>query len=435
MKFRTKLMTLLLAMGSISATAQNHPMTVEELFQKVETGSKSLIAQKSGIEMAEEGINTAKKQRLPEINTSLSVSYIGNVLMSERDFTDFHGYSVPHFGNNFALEAQQVVYAGGAIDAGIKLAELGKNQAEVYTQLTREQQRFLALGQYLELFKLDNRMKVIESNIALTKTLIANINDKYNQGMALKNDITRYELQMENLKLNLKKIQDQRSILNYQLCNTLGMSTSETIIPDGTIIEKAYEGLSQEDWQNAASQSASALKAATLNTQIAEQKERIAKSEMLPKIAIQAVDNFNGPITIEVPPIDKNLNMWYVGIGVQYSLSSLFKSNSKVKQAKIATRQSRENREAIAENINNQVQSAYTYYQQSFVELETQKKSVELAKQNYDVINERYLNQLSLVTDMVDASNMLLNSQLDEVDARINIVMAYYKMKYISGTL
>jgi outer membrane protein TolC len=51
------------------------------------------------------------------------------------------------------------------------------------------------------------------------------------------------------------------------------------------------------------------------------------------------------------------------------------------------------------------------------------------------VINERYINQLALITDMLDASNMKLDAELSEVDARINIAYAYYKMKYIAGQL
>jgi len=85
--------------------------------------------------------------------------------------------------------------------------------------------------------------------------------------------------------------------------------------------------------------------------------------------------------------------------------------------------------------LENAVQSAYTYYKQSFVEWQTQQKSVELASQNYNVVNDRYLNQLALITDMIDASNMKLSAELQEVNARIGIVYAYYKMKYTSGNL
>lgn len=259
--------SLLLAGGTLWASAQSQTtegaaaslpaskkenMTISQLFQKVEDNSKTLRTSLSGIEAAHLGIEAAKSKKLPDLEASLSFSYIGNALITDRDFSNVHGLKSPHFGNNFAFQAQQVVYAGGAINAGIKLAELGKQQAEV---------------------------------------------------------------------------------------------------------------------------------------------------------------------------------------GVKYSLSSLFKSNKRIKQAAVETRQTKEAHAVQAEQLNNNVQAAYVQYQQTYVELETQRKSVELAQQNYDVMNARYLSQLALVTDMVDASNLKLNAELSEVDARINIVYAYYRMKYVAGEI
>lgn len=124
-----------------------------------------------------------------------------------------------------------------------------------------------------------------------------------------------------------------------------------------------------------------------------------------------------------------------MGVGVKYSLSSLFKSNKRIRQAAVETRQAKESHALQTEQLNNSVQAAYVQYQQTYVELETQRKSVELAQQNYEVMNARYLSQLALVTDMVDASNLKLNAELNEVDARINIVYAYYRMKYVAGEI
>ena len=410
-------------------------MSITQLFDKIEENSKSLTTAKTGVEAANLGIESAKSKKLPDLDASLSFSYIGNALLTDRDFSNVHGLSSPHFGNNFAFNAQQVVYAGGAINAGIKLAELGKQQAEVGVKLTRQQMRFIALGQYLDLYKIDNRIKVYEKNIELTKQLIEDIKAKQKQGMALKNDITRYELQMESLKLGLTALHNNRSILNHQLCNTLGMSQEQQIVPDATIADKAYGKDGEAYWQTAGLMSSPLLEQSSNAIKIAEQKEKIAKSDLLPKVAFVAADQFDGPILFELPPVDKNLNVWYLGVGVKYSLSSLFKSNKRIKQAAVETRQAREVHAVQTEQLNNNVQAAYVQYQQTYVELETQKKSVELAQQNYDVMNARYLSQLALVTDMVDASNLKLNAELSEVDARINIVYAYYKMKYVAGEI
>ena len=410
-------------------------MTIDQLFQRVEDNSRSLVTQKSGVESAELGIQAAKSKRLPDVDASLSFSYIGNAIMTDRDLTNWQNLTSPHFGNSFSLEAQQVVYAGGAISAGIKLAELGKQQAETGVKLTRQQVRFVALGQYLDLYKIDNRIKVYEQNIALTEQLIADIKEKEQQGMALKNDITRYELQMESLKLGLTALHNNRNILNHQLCNTLGMTTDTQITPDATLADAILAKDGEAHWQSIGLENSPLLEQANLNIQQAKQQEKLAKSEMLPKVAFVAADNFNGPITFELPPIDNNLNIWYVGVGIKYNIGSLYKSNKRVKQAAVETRQAQEQLAVQKEAVDNNVQAAYVQYLQTYVELETQQKSVELARQNYDVMNARYLSQLALVTDMVDASNLRLNAELLEVDARISIVYAYYKVKYAAGAL
>lgn len=414
---------------------QEQRMTVNELFELVESNSKTLQSQKISVEFAQKGIEVARTARLPEVNASASLSLNGDVLVTDRDFTHWEGYGAPRWGNSLAVEAQQVVYAGGAIDAGIRLAELQAEQATVGVSQSREQQRFLALGQYMDIFKLRNREQVFVQNIELTQRLIADIQAKYEQGMALKNDVTRYELQLETLRLQLKKLQDQRSILNHQLVNQLGLPKGTVIVPDEGIISQVYSNDGEAMWQDKALAESPMMRQVALSRQMAEQELRIARSDKLPKIALVAADNFSGPFTYDIPPLNKNINYWYLGVGVKYSLSSLFKSGKKIEQAMVRTRQAEQAREVVTEQLNNQVQQAYTYYQQAYVELETQRKSVELARQNYQVINDRYLSQLALVTDMIDASNVKLNAELNEVDARVGIAWAYYRLKYVAGAL
>ena len=434
MSFRS-VMLLMVVVGVMPTWAQEkRAMTVKELFELVETGSKTLQESKTSVDFAQKGVEAARAQRLPDVNASLSASYNGNVVVMDRDFTNAQGFSSPHFGNSFALEAQQVVYAGGAVNAGIRVAELQRDMAVSGQRATSNAQRFMALGQYLDLFKIQNRMQVYEQNIALTRRLIDDIHAKQEQGMALKNDVTRYELQMETLLLGLRRLQDQQAILNHQLCNTLGINEAQ-IVPDSTIVSQAFAKDNQQYWQQAALTSSTQMEQSELSTKMAEQQLKLVKSELLPKVAVVAADNFSGPFTYDIPPIDKNINYWYVGVGVRYNLSSLFKQNKKVHQAKTGVQRSQQQQQVVAESLDNQIQQAWTLWQQTYVDLDTQKKSVELARQNYEVVNERYLNQLALITDMLDASNIRLNAELQEVDARINIVYAYYKLKYISGTL
>ena len=92
----------LLAVGNAMAQSQRR-MTIDELFDLVEKGSSVLKQHVSEQDVALHGVEEAKSRRLPDINASLSASYNGNVLMTDRDFSDAKGISQPHFGNSFSL--------------------------------------------------------------------------------------------------------------------------------------------------------------------------------------------------------------------------------------------------------------------------------------------------------------------------------------------
>lgn len=415
--------------------AQSRTMGIEEMFRLADENSKSIQTYRTGKEVADENLKAAKVQRLPDISASLSGSYWGNGKLWDRDFSNATKIDMPHWGNNFALEAQQVVYAGGAISSGIELAELEKQLAEMDWQKNRQDIRFLLVGHYLNLYKLHNQIEVLHKNLELTDQLIANMQARLEEGTALENDITRYELQRETLRLQLAKVEDACKIANHQLVITLHLPEGTVVQPDTTLNDSQIQTLSEANWQELAAQNNLNLQQAETGIKVNRQRVKMERSERLPKISLVAAEHLDGPITIEVPVLDNNFNYWYVGVGVKYNISSLFKNNRKLKAARLNVRKAQETYELAQEQTNHAVQESYVNFLTSFTDLRTQQKSVELADQNYSVTSNRYQNDLALLTDMLDASNMKLSADLGLVNARINVIYNYYKMKYITHTL
>lgn len=428
-------MLSLIALCSQYVCAQPKTMGMEEMFRLADENSQSIQVYKTGKEAAEVALKTAKAQRLPDINASLSASYLGNGKLWDRDFSNPMTIDMPHFGNNFSLEAQQVIYAGGAINSGIELAELGRQSAELDWQKNRQEVRFLLTGYYLDLYKLYNQIQVLEKNLELTRQVITNMRARREQGTVLQNDITRYELQEETLKLQLAKVNDACKIINHRLVTTLHLPENTEIQPDTTLLEEQIRTLSEKEWQSLAEQSNIDLQQTQVSIRINEQKVKLERSERLPKIALVAAEHLDGPITIEVPVLDNKFNYWYIGIGIKYNFSALFKNNHKLKQAKLNVKRAQETHLLMQEQIENTVQASFVDFLTAFTDLKTQQKSVELADQNYDVTSNRYQNDLALLTDMLDASNTKLSADLSLVNARINVIYNYYKMKYVTHTL
>lgn len=415
--------------------AQSLLMGIDELLRLADAQSKSIQTYRTGTEAAGEALKAAKAQRLPDVNVSLSASYLGDGKIWDRDFGNAMTVDMPHFGNNFAIEAQQVIYAGGAISSGIRQAELGKQLAELDLQKDIQEVRFLLIGHYLNLYKLDNHIKVLQDNIRLTDEVIADMKARREQGTVLKNDITRYELQKEQLNLQLTRAMDARTTANFRLITTLHLPEGTEIKPDTTMLEQKIQTLTENEWQDMARANNILLKQTQTAIQLNEQKVKQERAERLPHISIVAADHLDGPVTIEVPALDNNFNYWYIGVGIKYNLSSLFKSNNRLRRARLNVRQAQENHQLAQEKIKNDVQEGYVNFMTSFTDLRTQEKSLKLADENYNVTDNRYKNGMALLTDMLDASNMKLNAGMELVNARINILYNYYKMKYITHTL
>jgi len=120
---------------------------------------------------------------------------------------------------------------------------------------------------------------------------------------------------------------------------------------------------------------------------------------------------------------------------VKYNISSIYKNNKNIRSSKLATKNAVEKLDVAKEGISDAVHAAYVGLQTVRSELKTRQKSMELARQNYDVISNRYNNGLALVTDMTDAANVRLDAELQYVDAQISVVLAYYKLKYAAGNI
>ena len=232
---------------------------------------------------------------------------------------------------------------------------------------------------------------------------------------------------------------DAQKIIRHQISTAIHLPEGEDFDVDTQPLEQESRALktltSEELWQQTAAENNIDIRQASLATEISEQKVRNTRAASRPSVAVVAENNLAGPYTSDLIPKDANVNVWFVGIGVKYNLSSLWKNKHAIRKAKHENIQADERVQLAREGVENGVQACYTNLLTSSVEVSTQEKQVELADQNYAVVKNRYDNDLALLTDMLDASNMKLSADMALVNARINMLYNYFKLKYITNTL
>lgn len=430
------LLAATLLSGGVCAVGQTkRVVSIEDLFDIAEANSVQLRPTLSAEEEARRDISVARSEWLPDIEATLSLSYIGDGFTTDRGFKDYQRADIPHLGDGLALNITQPVYTGGAISKGIELARLRSTAARYATELRRDNIRFRLTGQYLDIYKYSNLRSVVDNNIARARKMLTEMTARYNQGVALQNDITRYELLVSNLELQLIKIDNMLDILNHELVTTAGMDEGTVIVPDSTILARSLPVATESDWQHEAAGNAPVLKVARTGVEISRTAESLVRSERLPKVGLQAGWTIDGPILVEVPPINRNLSYWYVGIGVSYNLSSLYKSNKSLAKSRAATREAVDRLDATREDVSLAVRADYVRYLEAYEELKTRQKSVELAERNYRTTSTRYSAGMALITDLLDAANSRLDAEQQLVNARINIIYYYYKLLFTSGKI
>ena len=434
LRLLTGLLSLVLLSGGVGAYGQS-VITLEEIFESAESNSIQLRPSFTAQSEAEHEISVARSGRLPDINASLSLSYIGDGFTTKRNFSDYQKAPIPHFGNGLSLNITQPIYTGGAVTSAIELAELKSTAARYATDFQRDNIRFQLTGFYLDIYKYNNLKTVVESNIAAARKVLQEMRARYEQGTALQNDITRYELLVSNLELQLVRINNTIDILNTNLVTMAGLPDNTVIIPDSTILAQALPKDGVAWWQAQAETNSPSLSLARSGVEISRKAESLVRSERMPKIGLQAGWTIDGPILVEVPPINRNLSYWYVGIGVSYNISSLYKSNKSLAKSRIATRLANEQLSAAEENLSLAVNADHVRYLEAYEELKTQQKSVELAERNYLTTSTRYSADMALITDMLDAANSKLDAEQQLVNARINIIYYYYKLLFTTGKI
>lgn len=81
------------------------------------------------------------------------------------------------------------------------------------------------------------------------------------------------------------------------------------------------------------------------------------------------------------------------------------------------------------------VQKALLKHREALDRVEALKLSVRQAEENYRIMNNRYLNQLAILTDLLDADNLRLNAELQLTTARTRVLYTYYELQRVTGNL
>ena len=149
------------------------------------------------------------------------------------------------------VSAVQPVFAGGRILNGNKLAALGVEASKDKARLARNEVLRTTEEQYWRVVSLNEKMRTAQKYEELLRRLLAQVEDAYDAGLVMKNDVLKVKLKLSEVLLNKSKVQNGKALATMALCQHIGIAYDPAIELEDPLVVDGQPGPYHVDHQAA----------------------------------------------------------------------------------------------------------------------------------------------------------------------------------------
>lgn len=408
-------------------------LSVDELFRLGTENSLLLKKSKMQEVISNEREKSARTGLLPNIQIGASAGVIGQPVIFQRGMSHPVRPETPDWSQNYNINLTQPLYQGGKLQGKIREAKLQKQIAALSNSDNEAEIKLVLLQQYMTLFSYYKQQEVLSRNIEESEHRLKDIRRMKREGIVTRNDEIRSELQLTNDRLAYQEAENSIAIASQQLDILLGLDESLIISPDTTLLYMAVNLPDYDTYVQLAYENYPGMQIARHQTLLVENDVRLAKADYLPSLSLHAGNTLARPLSTTLA--DMYNNNWNIGLSLSYNLSSLYQNKYKMHEARQTVQLQKYAEELLMQDIRIQIRTAYTRHKEALNRIEALKLSVSQAEENYRIVQNRYLNQLSILTDLLDASSVRLDAELQLTVARTQAIYTYYELQRTCGML
>lgn len=287
---------------------------------------------------------------------------------------------------------------------------------------------------YYNHYKLMESKKVVDQNIKVMEQRLKDVQNMQTVGMALRNDVLQVQVNLSNLQSSAAEVQSAIDISNFNLAVMLGL-------PETTKIEIATDGLTGTKPEfniNTGLQEAlkkrPEVKASELRLDISHKALKVARGLYSPVISGAFNFYYNNPNQrVFIVPEHQFNQSWDLGVKLSWNITSLFTTQYQTREAKLNIKQAEAQHDMLNDNIKMEVNANYSAYMLALDKIRLDQTSVDQADENQRMTKDQYANGVKNITDMLNADNLAVTTQINLVNARIDAEIAYAKLMKATG--
>ena len=422
---------------------QNKNLSLDEAIKLGVAESKNLKYDKSRVANANARIDEAKDNQLP--SASVSGNYTRNSDITPLVFPLPLGpggktelFTVyPNIPNNYLFHAGvgEVIYAGGRTKYGIQSNEYMQRALQLDADKDKSDIILNIVNAYYNLYKAQASSRFVDENIKQVQQHLKETQDFEQNGLAVHNDVVRIQLQLSNVQLAKIDIDDNIKVANYNLDIMLGLAENTQLVIDSNINASARTLKSYPEYLQMASGSRNDIKAYDMRLKAAQAGISAAKSYDLPVLSVQGEYLDARPNQRIFPPTDAFKYSWDAGITLSYDLRGAYTARHAIADATTQMEETKNMMDGLTDQIKMEVNQCYVGYQESLDKIDLSQKAVEQAEENNKLMTSRYDNHVAVLSDLLDASTLLLQAKVNLALAKADAEVAYNKLQKAIGNL
>lgn len=422
-------------LGSLRSEAQKDTLflTLDQLFELGVRQSLQLQADTLHEAVALEREKSARAQQWPDLEVGLRGGFVGQPIVFREGLKEPYRPDAPDWSQNYAVDFSQPIYQGGKLRYAIRKANLERSLSNLQTSTDKADLKLTLLDEYMQLFSLYRQQQILSRNIEESQRRLQDIRRMKEEGLITTNDVLRSEMQLTDDELSLQETHNSIALISQRLDIRLGLNESQLIKPDTALLYHPVSLETYEQYVREAYQDDPLMQRLRMQTELAKNDISLARSAMRPNLSLYASNTLARPIarTLE----DLYNNNWNIGLSISWPLFSFYKNNHKIKENQVAVSLSQNAEEQQKQRIRLQVRTAYLRHQEARDQVEALQLSARQAQENYRIMQNRYMNQVAILTDLLDANAVRLEVELQLTAARTRVIYTYYQLLRACGRL
>jgi outer membrane protein TolC len=327
--------------------------------------------------------------------------------------------------------AMQPVFAGGQIFYGNRLARAGVEASRLQKQMT-DNEALLATERYFwQLVSLKEKMKTIAEAETMLRRIHSDASIAVAAGLTSRNDLLRVELEQNRLAANRFKLENGIQMLKMAFAQHIGVASDgfDVAQPDFTgIAPPATATDHQQSLQNRPE-----YRLLEKSVDVAKWQVRMETGKNLPTVAIGAGYNYvnfdNGkPTEMEMKP-----GVAFATVSVP--LSGWWGGSHAIKKKKLELQAAENTRRENAELLLIQMHSLSAGLSEAYQQVVLAQKSIAVAEENVRISEDHYKAGISILSDLLDAQNLLQQSRDRYVEATTEYCVKLAEYRQATGEL